>query len=124
MNNKGFTLVEILGVLVVISIIMTVVFKSFQSTLSATKEESYKIMKNNLISVSYQYIKECDEGLISCDFSFQENPRFSANVLRESGYFKDLKSPLDGKDLGACLILEATKSNGVVLVELIDHCYE
>lgn len=123
MNNKGFTLIEILAVLVVISMITAVVLRSIHSTLSVSKEEAYKLMKNNIVSVSYQYIEECDKGLISCDFSFETQNRFPASVLKDSGYFKDLKSPIDEKDLGACLVLEATKSNGVVLVELIDECY-
>lgn len=123
MNNKGFTLIEVLGVLVILSIIMTIVMKSVHTTMSVGQDESYKIMKNNLISVSYQYIQECNEGLISCDFSFQDHNQFPASVLKDKGYFKDLKSPIDGKDLGSCLILEATMSNGVTTVELLDYCY-
>ena len=122
-NNKGFTLIEVLSVLIIISIIMLVGFKVFQSTFSASKEEAYKIMKNNILAVSYDYIQECNVGLVSCDFSFEKNNRFTAKKLQESGYFKNLESPIDGKDLGACLILEASMSNGVVLVDLVDKCY-
>ena len=123
MNNKGFTLVEVLGVIVLISIIFFVGAQGIQSTLSASKEEAYKVMKNNIISVSYDYIQECSQGLVNCDFSFDKNSRFYAKNLQDSGYFQDLDSPIDGKDLGTCLILEATKQNGVVLVDLIDECY-
>lgn len=123
MNNKGFTLIEVLGVLVVASILLTITFRSIHSTLSVSKEEAYKLMKNNIISASYEYIQECNQKLISCDFSFENNNQFVAEVLKESGYFKNLNSPIDGKDLGSCLLLEATNSNGVTVVNLIDDCY-
>lgn len=123
MNNKGFTLIEVLGVLVLISVVMFIGIQGIQSTLSASKEESYKIMKNNIVSVSYDYIQECSQGLIQCNFSYDEDNHFYARNLQESGYFQDLDSPIDGKDLGNCLLLEVTKNNGVVLVDLIDECY-
>lgn len=123
MNNKGFTLVEIIGVLVIISIITTAIFATIHSTLSISKEEAYKVMKNNIIKVSYNYISECNQQQIKCDFSFENNNRFSANLLKSNGYFTDLNSPIDGKDLGNCLWLEATQENGVTLINLIDECY-
>ncbi len=123
MNNKGFTLIEVLGVLFIFALIMTVVLPSFHSTLSVSKEETYKIMKNNIISVSYDYIQECNQGLIDCNFSFEYNNRFSAGVLKEQGYFQNMDSPIDGKDLSECLILEASIENGVVTIDLIDQCY-
>lgn len=122
-NNKGFTLVEVLGVLVIIAAITVIAIHNLGGTMSASKEETYKIMKNNIISAGYTYIKECEAGTTECDFSYSENNRFSASNLKESGYFNDLESPLDGKDLGNCLILEATKTNGVTTIDLIDKCY-
>ena len=123
MNNKGFTLIEVLAGLIVLSIITTVVLTNIHSTLSANQEEAYKLMKNNIISVSYDYIEECNAGLLECDFSFENNNQFYADVLKNSGYFTDLTSPIDGKDLGTCLELEAVKSNGMTVINLIDHCY-
>lgn len=123
MNNKGFTLIEVLSVLILLSIIIVGVFKTFNTTMSAGKEEAYKIMKNNIISVGYDYVNECDLGLIECDFSFEGNNRFSAKELQNTGFFKNLESPIDSRDLGTCLILEATKSNGVTVINLIDKCY-
>lgn len=123
MNNKGFTLIEVLSTLVIITIITTGVVKTIGTTLSANKEETYKLMKNNIISVSYDYINECNLGTIECDFSFVTKNTFNAKVLQNAGFFNDLKSPIDGKDLSLCLILEATKSNGVTVINLIDNCY-
>ena len=123
MNNKGFTLIEVLATVVLISIVVIFSFMTFGTTISATNEESYKLMKNNIISVGYDYINECSFGVISCDFSFENNNKFSARVLQNAGFFKNLNSPIDGAYLGDCLILEAEKSNGVTVINLIDNCY-
>lgn len=123
MNRKGFTLIEVLGVLTILGVLSVVVITSVHSTVSVGQKDAYKIMKNNIISVSYDYINECVNDVIECDFSFADNNRFSASVLKETGYFKNMESPIDGKDLGECLFLEAKKENGVVVVNLIDECY-
>lgn len=123
MNNKGFTLIEVLITIVIITIVITSVVTTIGTTLSASKEETYKLMKNNIVSVSYDYINECNLGSIECDFSFEAKNTFNAKVLQNAGFFNDLKSPIDGKDLSYCLILEATKSNGVTVINLVDNCY-
>lgn len=123
MNNKGFTLIEVLGAVLLISVVMIVISSQISSSLAVSKEKSYSLMKKNLISVSYDYIQECNQGLITCDFSFEDNNTFSAVVLKNSGYFSDLESPMDGKYLGDCLIFHAKKENGVTIVDLEDTCY-
>jgi len=123
MNNKGFTLIEVLGVLFIGLIIVVISFMTFGSTMSVTHNEAYKIMKNNIVAVGYDYINECNLKTINCDFSFEGNNRFNAKTLQNTGFFEDLKSPIDGKYLGECLVLDAVKSNGVVVINLTDNCY-
>ena len=81
-------------------------------------------MKNNMIKASQDYIKECESGIITCNFSWQDNNTFPVSVLKDSGYFKNLKSPIDGKNLANCLLIEATNKNGVIITNLIDNCYQ
>lgn len=123
MNNKGFTLIEILATLTLIAIVLGVAVSVVKPTMSAGKKESYELMKNNIVSVSYDYISECKLGTIKCDFDFDTNNTFSIIELKNTGFIKSLESPIDGKDLGKCLEIRATKSNGVVVVDLIDNCY-
>ena len=123
MNNKGFTLMEVLSVFIIIALVFTFVFKTFGLTLSARKEDTYRLMKNNIISAGYSYINECNAKTIKCDFSFKEKNTFTASVLKEMGFFESLESPIDGMDLGNCLVIEATNSNGVTVINLIDNCY-
>lgn len=123
MNNKGFTLIEVLVVVVLIALISGIAINTVGTTMSVSRTESYKIMKDNIVSASYDYINECTSGSLKCDFSFEKNNTFTAKVLLNTGFFDSLESPIDGKDLSYCILLEATKSNGVTVINLQDNCY-
>ena len=123
MNRNGFTIIEVLGVIVLISIVTIVISFYVRSSMAIGVENSYKLMKNNLVSVSYSYIQECEQGMITCDFSFDNNNTFKAYSLLNSGYVNSLESPIDGKYLGDCLVFYVKKENGVTIVDLKDSCY-
>lgn len=119
MNNKGFTLIEVLVTLVVISLILGITINYFSSTMAINKEEAYEVMKNNIISASQDYINECNSEIIDCD----NTDSFYANILKDYGYFDSLNSPIDGKDIGYCLLIKTSKEFGVVNVFVEDFCY-
>ena len=123
MNNKGFTLIEVLVTLVIFSLITLIVSNLINSTLALSKEESYNLFKNNIIKASYNYLNECSANLIECEYNNKENYIFSLNELVKNGYIKDSKSPTDNKDLSECLKIKVTHDNGVRIVDLIDNCY-
>lgn len=122
-DNKGFTLIELLVSLVIISIILVITSNLISNTLAISEKDTYKLFKNNVVSVSYDYVNECTNGIIKCEFDFQNNNSFTADVLQSYGYLENLNSPIDNKDLGKCLVLSAVKDNGVVVVDLEDNCY-
>lgn len=124
LDNKGFTLIEALIMFVLISLVSIFVIKNITGTLSISKKESYKIMKSNIITSSYDYLRECSLGTIECYMIWNDNKTsFTAKSLESSGYFKNLNSPIDNKYLGDCLIIKATKNNGVYDVSIDDTCY-
>lgn len=124
MNNKGFTLIEVLLTVVIIAIIGTIIINYAGSTLSISQKESYEIMKNNIVSSSYNYINECNAKSLLCELKWENNKTsFTLIDLKNAGYFDDLKSPIDNKELGTCINLIATRDNGNVTIELIDNCY-
>lgn len=124
LNNKGFTLVEVVATIVIISLISIVILNISKSTFSINKEKAYEIMKNNIYKVSETYIKECDTGQLSCDLNWNHNSvSFYADKLKNAGYYNNLNSPIDDKDIGKCLLIRASKDNGVINIELVDDCY-
>ena len=59
MKNKGFTLVELLGVIVILSVIMLIAIPNISSTLERSKRDQYIIDAKKLVSlVQYEIRKE------------------------------------------------------------------
>ena len=82
MNNKGFTLLELLAVIVIISIISVTSVSFIGTTLSSSKEESYKLLKDNILTAGYSYISECTAGTLECDFTFDDKITKVVSVIR------------------------------------------
>lgn len=122
-NNNGFTLVEVVIAVVVISLLLLITTNLLSDTLAASENTTYKLLKNNIVSAGYEYVSECTNGILDCNFDFNDNNKFKAGILKQYGYFNNLNSPIDNKNLEDCLILEVTKDNGVVVIELEDKCY-
>lgn len=69
MNKKGFTLVELIAIILVLSIILTVVFISLTGSIENTKESEYKNFILNLEMAAETYVnlpgiyKDIDEKI-------------------------------------------------------------
>ena len=123
MNNKGFTLIELIATLLIIAITSIIIVSFAGNTLSISKEKAYELMKNNIMSASYDYINECDNKILTCHYKWENNKTsFLAIALKESGYIKSLNSPIDDNDLSYCLVINATKLNGTVSITIEDNC--
>lgn len=126
MNNKGFTLIEMLLTITMIALIVVVVSFSINSTLSISKEKSYNILKNNIINMTNMYIMECEANTINCsnDYVWNDNrTSFYANKLVLRGYFsqEELINPINENDISNCLIVNVlVDENKVYTVSLDD----
>ncbi len=58
MNNKGFTLVELLAVLIILTAIMGVAIPSISSSLERTKAKQNKAKEDMLLSYAEEYITD------------------------------------------------------------------
>lgn len=123
MNNRGFTIIEVMVAVVIISILSFVSIHYIGSTLSVSKNDTYEIMKQNIVEASYDYIYECNNNILSCNLNWSNNQTtFRAEILKDNGYFGDLSSPIDGRYLGSCWVIRARYDNGNLMVSLIDNC--
>ena len=119
MNNKGFTLVELLVSLTIVAIITIIVTFSIGSTLSISKDNSYEILKKNIINMANVYVMECESNSINCDedYVWQNNKTsFLANKLLQKGYFKpeELINPINEKDISDCLLINVSVNENKV----------
>ncbi len=108
MNNKGYTLIELLAVIVVMSVISLIAVTQVLPLLSSSKEAAFALNVNN-IGESGRYAKSIDnlEGpnTYSC---------YSIDYLVDSEYLKDnIKENFDGVVL--------INPDGKYVVHLIDN---
>ena len=59
MNNRGFTLVELLVSLVILTLVMSIAAYSIISTMNASKEELYNDLVENIKDSVEVYYQEC-----------------------------------------------------------------
>lgn len=74
MKNKGFTLIEILGVIIVIGILGVIIIPKLINTINESQENTYKISTNQLIEIMNRYALDKKAKLIpfdGCTINFQ-----------------------------------------------------
>ena len=58
LNRKGFTLVEMLAVVVILGIIMTIMVPSVNHLINKNRDDSYKSLENNIRSAAQAYLSD------------------------------------------------------------------
>ena len=58
LNNKGFTLIEILAVVVILGVLSTIMIPSVTSIIKKNRVENQENFKNSLISAAKAYITD------------------------------------------------------------------
>lgn len=129
MNNRGFTLIEMLFTISVISLIMVVSLITIGNTFGLSSEKSYEIMKKGIITQVNQYIYECDNGIINCsgDYVWEKDEVgnkafFKLGVMKKYGYFneEDYINPITNEEIGNCLIVNVIKDEFSTITVVLD----
>lgn len=92
LNRNGFTLIELIGVIVLLAIIMGVGLYSIVPILRDTDDKEYELLVENINSSLEEYYMECkygdaDTGM-ECDNFFDENIGVSLGNLVKYGFLK------------------------------------
>ena len=125
LNRKGFTLVEMLAVVVILGILMAIMVPSVNSLLQKNKEDSYESLKNNIINATQLYFSDYRYEVVvdtngDCDANNQRNvltiqdngltiqdnglsnSKLAINILTDLDYIKgSIKNPKDNTSLDA-----------------------
>lgn len=91
MNNKGFTLIETLMVIVLIGIISLILVPNVVSMINKNKTKSCENLKNNIISAAKIYVNENKYDL---NFTCDNKVDITIATLKENGKISDdIKDP-------------------------------
>lgn len=79
MNKKGFTLTELLGVIVVLAVIIGIAMMASTSIMNKSKIKLYREMEDNLKDVAITYYLDTEDSEVT------------VGELIDQGYFEDNK---------------------------------
>lgn len=119
MNNKGFTLVELIAIVVLLALVMGIGAISVTKIINNAKEKDYQLLVENIKSAVELYYQECkysNDMIIDCpeanNFMGNDSYTIALNDLVKYGYLKTngtnsdgdgiLVNPIDNKYIGDC----------------------
>ena len=88
-NKKGFTMIELLATIIILSILMALGVVSIQKILNKAKKSNYQDFEKTLKSSTSNYLIEHTGDIPNIGSTF----RINANDLINKGYLKTLKDP-------------------------------
>ena len=118
-DKKGFTLTELLAVIVLIGVILAIAVPSYQSYVTRTKKEVLKSYQANIIDAANQYAAECivkntlvenfDQNIWK-DLNFKNKAAIEKDYDAIEVYIEAGKSK--ASDL-YCIRIKSTKNNSI-----------
>ena len=73
MNNKGFTLIELIASIILLSIVMSITTVSVVEYINSSREKSYGLLISNIKVAAQEYFEECENYEIMNDEDDEDN---------------------------------------------------
>lgn len=114
-NKKGFTLIEIMAVIIILSIIALIVVPLVTGSIKSSKDKLYDTQIENIKSAAKSY-------MINLDLDDTQNKMLvTIEELKKLGLVdKDIKDPRTGEEFNKCLTVEVTKNGNIYDYNIID----
>lgn len=108
MNKKGFTLVELLAVLVILSIITLLVYPIFTSVIKDSKKEIEKTNVNEILNSAYNWSLDNSSIL---PVNVNDDITVNVETLKKQGYLrKDAIDISTGEEVDDTCIIRITRT--------------
>lgn len=123
MKDRGFTLVEVLAIIVVLGIIATIATPIVQTTIKQNREKMYNVIKNQLIDTSKDWAAKNASRLPDTE---GESVEITLGELKTSGLLRiNVSNPNTNKIFSNESYVRITRKNnnfiyGVITYDLID----
>ena len=118
MNKKGFTLVELLGVLVVLSVILMIAFPLITTYINKSKQKAYDTQMGLIIMGLKDYVIEHKEVLPVNDTDYVT---FTLGQLKALGIVNNsVVNPLDGKEIDDSMEFKIVKDGSKYTYQIVE----
>ena len=121
-NKRGFTLVELLSMLVVLAIVLTIAFPLVTSYVKKTKQKAYDTQINLILS-SLRNHANSDSGMLP-----QNNGEYvvvTLGQLKGLGVVENsIVNPVNSKEIEDYMEFKITKKNNRYIYEVIENSIE
>ena len=121
-NNKGFTFIELLAVIVLLGLLMTIGITSLSKYIKTSREKSYRILSQSI----YEAYENCTiEGECSAPTPDNDIEFSELGELVNKGYLDNLKNPYKGKeDCTGSINISATENYDSSISEYVKYKYD
>jgi len=118
-NKKGFTLIEIIAVIVIMGIILLVVSIPVSKYIENSKIKTYQSHERNLEVATKNYMIDCiSDNKEGCTIPSNGNHYvISYDMLIENGYSNELEDPESDGYCNKSYVIVENNSSGVVNLE-------
>lgn len=111
MNKKGFTLVELLGVVAILAMLGLVIVPVISNVLSDNKEKLYDVQINNIKSGASSFVAE---NIFDINISSGDSVGITLGDLKNLGYIdEDIKDPITRNNFSDDLAIVIANQSGV-----------
>ncbi len=118
MNKKGFTLVELLGVLVVLSVILMIAFPLITTYINKSKQKAYDTQMGLIITGLKDYATDHKEVLPVNDTDYVT---FTLGQLKALGIVNNsVVNPLDGKEIDDSMEFKIVKDGSKYTYQIVE----
>lgn len=118
-DKKGFTLTELLAVIVLIGVILAIAVPSYQSYITKTRQKVLESYQANIIDAANQYAAECivkNTLVNNFDHNIWKDLNFKNKTAIEKDY-DDIEVYIEARESKAsdlyCISIKSTKNNSI-----------
>ena len=98
LSNNAFTLVELLGVLIILAVISLITIPIIDNAIKNSREEAYKRTVENIITAARNYGTSNNLG-----YETLKQPLYISELQNEGFLSLDIKNPIDESDMTGCV---------------------
>ena len=108
MKNRGFTLVELLGVVAILSMLGLIIIPAITDILRDKKNDLYNVQIKNIESAANNYISE---HVFDINIDLNTSKGITLGKLKDLGYIEDIKNPLTRQSFSDDLVIIISNTN-------------